>query len=311
MDKQHHTTSEDLDLVSAFENQYRPLKMASLEAGRIPPESAPISAATTGELGESRNETQDHMIANVADTISGENRASRPEDDCSDEDDGSLSEACDLQKKQCVSEACDLQEKQCEEGDCGKDSAHEEEDLEMSHAQIHEYYGYEEAEPTTRFGKFRRDSLVGRIMTWAGAVNQEYFEAEHLQSPYEGYDNHRSRSHRRASADHNGRPRRVEPITSSTSSSGRSRPRSHSSDEVQFDHSDRSGEDEHTMMAMMMRHHQDNEVGDDMIDSVANKATRRNSLQAMVEKAMSMINMGPDREPDDLCPFGTRRDSLF
>ena len=181
----------------------------------------------------------------------------------------------------------------------------EEEDLGMSQAQLQEYYGYEEAEPTTRFGQFRRDSLVGRIMTWAGAVNQEMFEAEHLHSPYEGGDYQHTRRHRRASADHDGRPRQVDPTNARTN-----RPRSHSSDEVQFDHSDRSGEDEHTMIAHMMRHNED-ALGGDMIDVVGNKAARRNSLQAMVEKAMSMINMGPDREPDDLCPFGTRRDSLF
>jgi hypothetical protein len=44
--------------------------------------------------------------------------------------------------------------------------------------------------------------------------------------------------------------------------------------------------------------------------SVKVRATRRNSLHAMVERAMAIVNLTPEKD-EELCAFGTRRDSLF
>lgn len=38
---------------------------------------------------------------------------------------------------------------------------------------------------------------------------------------------------------------------------------------------------------------------------------RRNSLDAFVEQAVAYRNLRPDPNDDEMCPFGTRRDSLF
>jgi hypothetical protein len=48
---------------------------------------------------------------------------------------------------------------------------------------------------------------------------------------------------------------------------------------------------------------------EDDYSSVRGRATRRNSLHAMVERAM-IVNMKPEKD-EELCAFGTRRDSLF
>jgi hypothetical protein len=42
-------------------------------------------------------------------------------------------------------------------------------------------------------------------------------------------------------------------------------------------------------------------------------ASRRNSLQDMLDRAMAFVNLRPKQNnaDDDLTPFGTRRDSLF
>lgn len=38
---------------------------------------------------------------------------------------------------------------------------------------------------------------------------------------------------------------------------------------------------------------------------------RRNSLHAMIERAMAHVNLTKNYDDDDLTPFGNRRDSLF
>jgi hypothetical protein len=59
------------------------------------------------------------------------------------------------------------------------------------------------------------------------------------------------------------------------------------------------------------------EHGDPIPQSTGNikgKSSRRNSLQDMLEKAMTFVNLRPNFDKDaddDLTPFGTRRDSLF
>jgi hypothetical protein len=40
-------------------------------------------------------------------------------------------------------------------------------------------------------------------------------------------------------------------------------------------------------------------------------AARRNSLHAMVERAIAYVNLRSNANDDDLTPFGTRRDSLY
>jgi hypothetical protein len=135
-----------------------------------------------------------------------------------------------------------------------------------------EYYGYKAAAPPRR-----RSSLLGHLMAWAGAVNQDHFESEQNNGPQ------RCQGNRRASMD-TGRPapRVVE-----------HRPRCQSSDEIDVLGSDKQ------------------EEGSDTEGTPQFRASRRNSLHAMVERAIAYVNLKPDPIDEDLSPFGTRRDSLF
>ena len=146
-----------------------------------------------------------------------------------------------------------------------------------------DHYGYEEAAP-----RQRRGSIVDRIMTWAGMVNHEQFYAANegnshsvivSRNAFEGSMN------RRSSLDMGGNGRPL-PINVS-------KRRCHSSDDMDLDPSEPGEEN----------------VLNVKIDK--GRAMRRNSLQAMVEKAMAYVNLMPEPNDDDLCPFGTRRDSLF
>jgi hypothetical protein len=136
----------------------------------------------------------------------------------------------------------------------------------------YESYGYTAAAP-----RRRRSSLLGHLMAWAGAVNQDHFESEHNNGP------ERRQENRRASMD-TGRPEpRVVEL----------RRRCLSSDEL-----DVLGGDQQ-------------EEGSDTEGTPQGRAPRRNSLHAIVERAIAYVNLKPDPIDEDLCPFGTRRDSLF
>jgi hypothetical protein len=147
----------------------------------------------------------------------------------------------------------------------------------------HDNYGYEEHVP-----RQRRSSIVGHIMAWAGAVNQEYYDSQLTSNP--NPSPRPQPENRRASMDQAGRPVSVVPIRSY-------RQRCHSSDEVEVDDLD----DPPDEGARRMEDYPQPEF----------RVPRRNSLHAMVERAMAFVNLKSDRDADDLCPFGTRRDSLF
>jgi hypothetical protein len=154
-------------------------------------------------------------------------------------------------------------------------------------------YGYEEAAPQRRQLPGRRNSLIGHIMAWAGAINQEHFESDHHPASGVAPGNSSSSSRRgvdisrRASMDDAG-PVRVPAV-------GETNLRlCASSDEM-----DLFGGEDHPS------------EGEDDHRPPEPRAPRRNSLHAMVERAMAYVNLRPDPNADDLCPFGTRRDSLF
>jgi hypothetical protein len=133
-------------------------------------------------------------------------------------------------------------------------------------------YGYEEAEPRNRWRQPRRNSLIGRIMHWAGAVNQEQFEASTCSG---GTIVTNTNVHRRSSVDY---------VERASGADG--------------EHEEECG-----------KHSE--EATERATTTVYNKASRRDSLHAMVEKAMAFVNLRNEPNDDELCPFGTRRDSLF
>lgn len=155
-------------------------------------------------------------------------------------------------------------------------------------------YGYEEAAPEVQRRNrddrhFRRNSLVGRIMVWAGMVNDEHF-SNRTGSMQEIRQAQRG-TNRRASMDGS-----MNETSGPQSTSVSRRRRCSSSDDIDLlDHEDGEGDD----------------PGDFYEEGYGDRAHRRNSLHAMVERAMAYVNMERDDIDDDLSPFGNRRDSLF
>jgi hypothetical protein len=151
--------------------------------------------------------------------------------------------------------------------------------------------GYEDTTPgpSRRQSSVRRGSMVERIMAWAGAVNQEHFyhDSEHYTRDAQPTE------HRRASM-HGDGPQMVPSVR---------KRRAQSSDEIddsesgEFDNDLRRG---------------DSYGDNDYPPEEGGRVERRNSLHAMVERAMAYVNMTKDDPHDgELCAFGTRRDSLF
>lgn len=185
------------------------------------------------------------------------------------------------------------------------------------------YMEYEEAEPQRRRGidsrDRRRSSLLGHIMAWAGAINEQHVNAEFR--PHSQHDvgdgatsscgHHRQQSNKRASLD---------VTSSSTSAAGDrqdrrgcvSRSPSRSNDDE-----DDWGMAINRNAAASVTSYGENEDGHNYSDEDGTEgrgseaAVRRNSLHAMVERAMAYVNLRSDRNDDDLTPFGTRRDSLY
>jgi hypothetical protein len=159
-------------------------------------------------------------------------------------------------------------------------------------------YGYEEASPEVQRRnedrRFRRNSLVGRMMVWAGVVNDENFSNDTgdryaVQQAPMG-------ASRRASIDGaiNGAIR--------PSTAPRPRHRIHSSDDIgSLDDEDREGEGRADYSGESYAEYHEHK----------DRAPRRNSLHAMVERAVAFVNMKREENDDDLSPFGNRRDSLF
>jgi ribosomal protein S18 acetylase RimI-like enzyme/O-methyltransferase involved in polyketide biosynthesis len=144
--------------------------------------------------------------------------------------------------------------------------------------------GYEQAEPTLHLR--RRGSLLGHIMAWADKVNEEHMgpsfgQLNDCESLGSNYRRSRLDYGRRASLD----------VTSTDTdfTNKRNRRRIHSSDNF-----NNSGSDENSSI-------EPRRVG----------SGRRNSLDAFVEQAVAYRNLRPDPSDDEMCPFGTRRDSLF
>jgi hypothetical protein len=143
----------------------------------------------------------------------------------------------------------------------------------------YEYYGEAEAAAAP---PRRRGSLLGNLMVWAGGADHQdpYFESERNHGPQ------RCQENRRASMD------TVRPAPSIE----RPRRRCLSSDEIVVVGGDQ----------------QEEEVSDTEATMPRGRAPRRNSLHEMVERALMYVNLKkPDPTHEDLCPFGTRRDSLF
>lgn len=160
-------------------------------------------------------------------------------------------------------------------------------------------YGYEEHVP-----RRRRSSIVGHIMAWAGAVNQEYYDSQLNVNNRNPTPARPRDENRRASMDNaasSSTPKYVPPVSRRTSHGQASYPhRCHSSDEIgESDNDPPNDGASRRRMSHIRRPYDDPEP------------ERRNSLHAMVERAMAFVSLKPDLESDDLCPFGTRRDSLF
>ena len=119
----------------------------------------------------------------------------------------------------------------------------------------------------------RRRSLAERIMAWAGAMNQEYDDDQNSS---------RRTSTRRATLD-------VGQTTDTELEGGETQRRRRS---LTDDDQNKEGEGE-------------------VYSTIQGRARRRSSLHDMVERAMAFVNLKPDRNSDELSPFGTRRDSLF
>jgi hypothetical protein len=140
-------------------------------------------------------------------------------------------------------------------------------------------------------------------MAWAGAVNQEYLDSElHPNQQEQGQQepttwNNNRFVNRRASID------AIISTTPPTDTRQRQR-RCHSNDDI----------DDIEVNEGQQGQYLDDVSGDGDDDLEGNKsrlAERRNSLHAMVERAMAFVNLRKEPYDDDLCPFGTRRDSLF
>jgi len=167
----------------------------------------------------------------------------------------------------------------------------------------HADYGYEEATPAVqrrnqKNATYRRNSLLDKIMVWAGVVNDEEF----YRSSFSGESGQVPvRTNRRASMD--------------WAMTGTSRSRAEQNKISQPRQRFPSSDD-----VALMDHDEDDKVenegegyaenGDEYNNGVS-RAPRRNSLHAMVERAMAYVNSTKDANDDDLTPFGNRRDSLF
>lgn len=169
---------------------------------------------------------------------------------------------------------------------------------------------YEEVAPSRR----RRNSLTERIMYWTGAVKKEYSEKAVAE------EGDRSRS---GSADTNGEveedekaantPRRRSSLADRIMVWAGAVNQEHCND-INPPHTgprrasiDFVGQPDFPPDADSML---EDIYPEDDPSSVRGRAPRRNSLHAMVERAMALVNMKPEKD-EELCPFGTRRDSLF
>jgi hypothetical protein len=158
-------------------------------------------------------------------------------------------------------------------------------------------YGYEEAPPEVHRRnedrRFRRNSLVGRIMVWAGVVNDENFSDDNKHEVRQAPMG----TSRRASMD-GAITGTMGPRPTPTTR----RSRIHSSDDIDsLDHEEPEGEDRGDYDWDNYAEYYDQNDG----------APRRNSLHATVERAVAYVNMKRGDNDDDLSPFGNRRDSLF
>ena len=166
-------------------------------------------------------------------------------------------------------------------------------------AQEFQDLGYEDAAPTPRRGSMfgdatgatgsRRDSLVERMINWAGQGGNG--------TPRRGTGE--GGGGRRGSVDFMGGipvARSEQQVTPRAAPSPKFRAPSIGNEELLFD-----------------------EHGNPIPKSAARikgHGSRRNSLQDMLDKAMAYVNLRPNFDQDadandDLSPFGTRRDSLF
>ena len=109
-------------------------------------------------------------------------------------------------------------------------------------------------------------------MAWAGSINQEYYDDQNAPR--------RSSTHR-ATLD------AVKPMDSALEGGETQRRRSSTDDD------------------------QNEEGQGEVYSTIQGRARRRSSLHAVVERAMAFVNLKPDRNSEELSPFGTRRDSLF
>lgn len=193
------------------------------------------------------------------------------------------------------------------------------EDGHEPNTEMYDHLGYEEAAPQLRRRQHQRrsSSLLGHLMGWAGAVNQEYMDSEFQPqqavvnggadpcggsggggggSATSGYHD----NSRRASVD---TVRRVHSGSTAHQRPRRVSRRCHSTDDADGWEAE-AGAD----AADAVPHGEDLGVE---ANGRGRGAQRRNSLHAMIERAMAYVNLRPDRNDDDLTPFGTRRDSLY
>lgn len=170
----------------------------------------------------------------------------------------------------------------------------------------HAVYGYEDAAPQVQQRNlqrkpYRRNSIVDQIMTWAGAIRDDDFYNSSYNNKTQNTRSIEEQGSRRASV-HGSTP----------TTQGNSLPignplrqRVASSDDVALldlddDLEQADDEDDWNL-----------EDGDDGFRRLHDHAPRRNSLHAMVERAMAHVNLRQNYDDDDLTPFGNRRDSLF
>lgn len=168
---------------------------------------------------------------------------------------------------------------------------------------------YEEAGPS----RCRRNSLTDRIKYWTGAVNNAYLEKSVSQSndlSHRGSDisgeadedkKTNDTPHRRSSladrimvwagAINEEHCKQVDPH--------RNVPRRSSIDFVAEQHCSEDAD-----------YNQRGSYPEDDNSPLHGRTKRRNSLHAMVERAVAFANLKPEQD-DELCAFGTRRDSLF
>lgn len=187
-------------------------------------------------------------------------------------------------------------------------------DTDVPHS-AHAVYEYEDAAPEVQQRQrqrkpYRRNSIVDQIMTWAGAIRDDDFYNSHNNSSGNN-NNNMTQNTRSPLEDQMGRRASVHGTlpTQGKKPSVPANPlrrRVASSDDVMLlDHDDGL---EH---ADVWNLETDDYDDDDSHCRNYDYPPRRNSLHAMIERAMAHVNLTKNYDDDDLTPFGNRRDSLF